>query len=334
MKTSKQAIGIKTAVTAVVAALALAACGGGSDDSDDAATPSDAGKSSVKVAVFPSFNALGAHAADIKGTFKKQGLSVEFVTVATPAEATPQLLGGKVDFALMDVVSPVIARSKNVPLVLVAPGATGTAVGDDDMGVGNFWVAKDSKIKSVQEIENATFGVPQTKSQVWVDIRTVVDEAGGDSSKIKFVEVPNTLAALKGGSVDVVTTAEPSGTAALSDPDIKLLAGFVSGKVGEVAYNYGTSEKFAQANPGTVKKFADAILEANALLNSTPGLPAEIAGTYIEAPKELLAKAQFQQFSEKAISAEDIDQGIERVLRYGLIEKSDAPSATDMLASK
>ena len=325
---SKNPWRVKAAVAAVAAALALTACGGGSGAS------SAKNDGSITVAVFPSFNALGAHAAEIEGTFEKQGLDVKFVTVATPAEATPQLIGGKVDFALMDAISPVIARSKNVPLVLVAPGATGTAVGDDGMGVGNFFVAKDSKVGSIKDIENATFGIPQTKSQVWVDVRTVVDEAGGDSSKIKFVEGPNTLAALKSGSVDVVTTAEPGGTAALSDPDIKLLSGFVSGKVGELAYNYGTTEQFAKKNPDTVEKFSTAILEANKLLNSTDGLSAEIAETYVDAPAALLAKAHFQKFGEQPITAENVEQSIDRVLRYGLIEKADAPSAADMLVDK
>lgn len=328
MITLKNSLRMKAAVVAVAASSVLAACGGASDDG------SATNDRTVKVAVFPSFNALGAHTADIEGTFKKQGLEVEFVTVATPAEATPQLLGGKVDFALMDATSPIIARSKKVPLTLVAPGATGTAVGEDNMGVGNFWVAKDSWIKTVKDIQNATFGVPQTKSQVWVDIRTVVDEAGGDSSKIKFVEVPNTLAALKSGSVDVVTTAEPSGTAALSDPDIKLLSGFVSGKVGELAYYYGTTEKFATSNPESVQKFSTAILEANKMLNNTEGLAATVAATYIDAPVELLAKARYQKFGENPISADDIEQSIDRVLRYGLIAKADAPSAADMLAGK
>ncbi|WP_194289066.1 MULTISPECIES: ABC transporter substrate-binding protein [unclassified Nocardioides] len=328
MNSFKNRLPVKALAVAAAAALALSACGGGDDSA------SDSKDGTVKVAVFPSFNALGAHTADLEGTFEDQGLDVEFITVATPAEATPQLLGGKVDFALMDVTTPVIARSENVPVVMVAPGATGTAVGEDGMGVGNFWVAKDSKIKSIKDIENATFGVPQTKSQIWVDVRTVVDEAGGDSSKIKFVEVPNTIAALKGGSVDVVTTAEPSGTAALADSDIKLLSGYVAGGEGELAYTYVTSDSFAGSNPETVEKFAQAILEANKLLNTTEGLPAKIAETYIDAPAELLAKSRFQKFGEEPIDAETVEAGIARVLRYDLIDEDDAPSVESLLADK
>ncbi len=327
MNTTKHSIRIPALVVAAVAALTLTACGG----DDDSANAS--GTDSVKVAVFPSFNALGAHAAEIEGTFEKQGLDVEFVTVATPAEATPQLLGGKVDFALMDVTTPVIARSEGVPIVMVAPGATGTALNADGMGVGNFWVAKDSDVESIEDIQNATFGIPQTKSQIWVDVRTVVDAEGGDSSKIEFVEVPNTIAALKSGSVDVVTTAEPAGTATLADPDLKRLAGFVSGGEGEVAYTYVTSEKFAQSNGDTVDKFATAILDANKLLNADPKLPAEIAATYVDAPPALLEKAVYQKFGEDPIDADIVEAGIDRVLRYDLIAEEDAPAVDDLLAT-
>ncbi|HTW15895.1 MAG TPA: ABC transporter substrate-binding protein [Nocardioides sp.] len=327
MNTTKHSIRIPALVVAAVAAVTLTACGG----DDDSASAS--GTDSVKVAVFPSFNALGAHAAEIEGTFEKQGLDVEFVTVATPAEATPQLLGGKVDFALMDVTTPVIARSEGVPIVMVAPGATGTALNAEGMGTGNFWVAKDSDITSIEDIQNATFGIPQTKSQIWVDVRTVVDAEGGDSSKIEFVEVPNTIAALKSGSVDVVTTAEPAGTAALADPDLQHLAGFVAGGEGELAYTYVTSEKFAQSNGDTVEKFATAILDANKLLNADPALPAQIAETYVDAPAELLQKAVYQQFGEEAIDEEIVEAGIDRVLRYDLIAEEDAPAADDLLAN-
>lgn len=329
MNARKHSIRIKALVVGATAALALTACGG--SDSGEGADSS--GTATVKVAVFPSFNALGAHAADIEGTFEEQGLKVEFVTVATPAEATPQLLGGKVDFALMDVTTPVIARSQGVPIVMVAPGATGTALNGDGMGVGNFWVSKDSSIESIADIQDATFGIPQTKSQIWVDVRTVVDGEGGDSSKIDFVEVPNTIAALKSGSVDVVTTAEPAGTAALADPDLKLLSGFVSGGEGEVAYTYVTSEKFAQSNGDTVDKFATAILNANTLLNSDPKLPATVAATYVDAPPALLEKAVYQKFGEQPIDADIVEAGIARVLRYGLIKEDDAPSVGGLLVN-
>lgn len=305
----------------------------GSSDPEPAAG-GDVGKvetPNVKVAVFPSFNALGAQTAKADNQFMDKGLTAELVTVATPAEGMPQLLGGKIQFALMDMTVPLVAKTKGVPLVMVAPGAVGTPP-SDGMGVGNFFVSADSKVKSVKDIQNATFGVPQINSQIWVDIRATVDEAGGDSSKIKFVEVPNTLAALRAGNVDVVTTSEPAGTAALKDKSIKLLSGYTAAG-GGVAYGFVTTQQFAQKNPNTVKAFEEAILAGNKAVNADPAKRSTVAASYIKAPKELLDKARYPNFSEEPLSEEDVQTALDRVLKYGLLDKDKAPKPGDLLLS-
>lgn len=315
---------LKAIAAGVLASFALAACGG----SGDAATESDG---SIRVAVFPSFNALGPRTADLEGVFDKHGLDVELVTVATPGEATPQLLGGKIDFALMDMVSPIIAKTEGVDLVMVAPGAVGTEPEEGSIGVGNFWVAEDSPIQSVADIENATFGIPQTKGMLWLDIRDTIDKAGGDSSKTEFVEVPNTLAALRSGSVDVVTTAEPSGTATLGEAGIKPLAPFVNAG-GDLAYSYVTTPRYAAENAETVGKFRDAIVEANTLLGEQDGLAAEVAATYIEVDPEILSRAVYPDFLTTPISEDNVQAAIDRMVRYELVDEADVPAPSEMLA--
>lgn len=315
---------LKALAVGALAAVALTACGGSGDTEG-------ASDGSIRVAVFPSFNALGPRTADLEGVFDKHGLDVELVTVATPGEATPQLLGGKIDFALMDMVSPIIAKTEGVDLVMVAPGAVGTGPDvEGDLGVGNFWVTKDSAVKTVADIENATFGIPQTKGQLWLDVRAAIDDAGGDSSKTEFVEVPNTLAALRSGSVDVVTTAEPSGTATLSDPDIQVLDSFVNAG-GDLSYSYLTTPAYAAGNAETVKKFQDAIVEANTMLVEQEGLAAEVATTYIEMDPEVLSRAVYPKFLTTPIGEENVQAAIDRMVRYDLIDESAAPAPADML---
>lgn len=315
---------LKAIAVGALAAVALTACGGSSDADPDS-------DSSIRVAVFPSFNALGPRTADLEGLFDKHGLDVELVTVATPGEATPQLLGGKIDFALMDMVSPIIAKTEGVDLLMVAPGAVGTGPEDGGIGVGNFWVAEDSDIRTVADIENATFGIPQTKGMLWLDVRAAIDEAGGDSSKTEFVEVPNTLAALRSGSVDVVTTAEPSGTATLGEEGIKPLAPFVNAG-GDLAYSYVTTPRYAAENAETVDKFRDAIVEANTMLVEQDGLAAEVASTYIEADPELLSRAVYPKFLTTPIGEDNVQSAIDRMVRYQLVDEADVPAPADMLA--
>ncbi|MCD2115042.1 MULTISPECIES: ABC transporter substrate-binding protein [Rhodococcus] len=314
---------LKVLALGALASLALTACGGSSD-------ADTAGDGTVRVAVFPSFNALGPRTADLEGVFDKHGLDVELVTVATPGEATPQLLGGKIDFALMDMVSPIIAKTEGVDLVMAAPGAVGAAAKDDGLTSGRFWVRADSPIQSVADLENATFGIPQTKGQLWLDVREAIDNAGGDSSKTEFVEVPNTLAALRSGSVDVVTTAEPSGTATLNDPDLRVLDHFVNAG-GDLSYAYVTTPRYAAENAENVEKFRDAVVEANTMLAEQDGLAAEVAATYIEVDPAILSQAIYPKFPTTPITEDNIDSTLDRMVRYGLVQEADAPAPGDMI---
>lgn len=324
MNTRRRPVRLVAAVMAAAISFVVTACGG-----DSSAAARDG---IVRVAVFPSLNALGARTAAAEGMFEKAGMRVEFVNAATPAEALPQLVGGKVDFALMDVSTPTIARSQGMPIVMVAPGAVGTAVNSDGMGVGNFWVRADSDIDSVGDLENAVFGIPQTKSQLWIDVRRIIDGAGANSSKTQFIEVPNSPAALKSGSVDVVTSAEPAGTAMGADPDMRLLKGFVSGRVGELAYSYVATEELARTNPKLVEKFRSVVVRANERLNSDPSLAPKVAASYVDAPPELLDEAVYQKFGEQPVDRDDVVDARKRVLRYGLIDADEAPSPDEMLA--
>ena len=200
-----------TAAAAAGAALLFAsACGGGGGAAAGDGFKSD----TLKVGVFPSFNAVSAYTKQVQTSLKKDNLKVSYVTVATPADAAPQLIGGKLQFALMDMTTPILAASQGTAFTLVAPGAEGTPVEKDGWSTANIWVKKDSDIKSIKDLSGHKFGVPSLNSQIWLDVRTAVDRAGGDSSKIKWVETGRTgVDLLKAGNIDATTTAEPGGTA-------------------------------------------------------------------------------------------------------------------------
>ncbi|CAM5452299.1 ABC transporter substrate-binding protein [Streptomyces hirsutus] len=102
-----------------------------------------------------------------------------------------------------------------------------------------MWVQKDSPIHALADLTGKTVGVPQIeKSAPWVDLRGSVDEAGGDSSSIKFIESPDPLAALKSGQVDATTTPEPVGTVERAKGDLRPLGQVNSGGGGIASSGY------------------------------------------------------------------------------------------------
>lgn len=312
---------------ATLATFAMSSCG----VRGNAGTLGGAEITDLTVGVFPSFNGLGPAVANTSGLFSERGLNVTLSNFATPAEATPQLLGGQIQFALMDMTVPILGRSKQVPLKMVAPGASGKIPPHDGrLGFVNIWVRADSPFTRLKDLENAVVAVPQINSQIWQDVRSAVDGDGGDSSKIEFLEAPNTVAALKSGQCDATTTAEPGGTNTLSDPALRPLAPIESAG-GAVAYAYVTSEQFLQQNPNTVQAFADAILQANKQANDDAALRVEAADAIMDAPRELLEKAVFPTYATEQISESDLRTAIERMERYGLLEGVRVPSPQDLL---
>ncbi|WP_244928006.1 ABC transporter substrate-binding protein [Nocardioides sp. W7] len=309
-----------------IALVALSACGGsdGGDGEFDG---------TVMIGTFPSLNSLSLYTDAAKEAFEKEGLQVEFKTVATPAEAAPQLIGGQLQFSIMDMTTPITAASQGTDFAMVAPSNYGTPLFDDGWGTGNLWVAPGSDITSVEDIPGHKFGVPAMNSQIWLDIRTAVDEAGGDSSKIEWIETGATgITNLKSGQVDVTTTSEPSGTALAGDKEVKHLAGFVSAG-GDLAFEFVSTQDFANTNPELVEKFERAVLAGNKAFNAmSTEEKAALAQTILpEASPELLRAVRFPTFLEEEIGEDSVKAAIDRMEKYGLFEDADVPAPEDLL---
>lgn len=318
---------LRALVATVVAALAVCtACSSGDSGSDSSAD------GPLKLAVFASLNGVPAFAADDEGVFDEYGLDVEISTAKTSTEMVPQLLGGNVDLALLDTATSLVAAGQGVDLVYVAAATEGgIPEGQEDFSFANVWVRKDSPIESLADLSGKTVGVPQIKSQPWVDLRSSVDEAGGDSASIEFIESPDTLAALKSGQVDATTTSEPVGTVERAKGDLRPLGPVNSGG-GGIAYVWVATRAFVEANPEIVKTFAEAVREGNAMVNGDHELLVKTAAEVLGADVDLLKKAAFPVYAEEPLTTEDIEFSIEYMDKYGMFEKA-APDAERLLFS-
>lgn len=313
----------RTLAALSLGAIALTSAGCGSGDAD-ASTKAGDEASTVRLTVFPSLNSVGAHTAQSQGVFKAEGLDVQLTAGSNAATAIPQMIGGSVDVVLMDMVTPIIAREKGLPLVMIAPAGV-TKEPKENRGFINVIVKANSPLRTLADLQSASVGVVQINSQPWMDTRAAVDAAGADSSKVGFVEVPNLTAALDQGQVDAIVVPDPVGVTALANPANRLLGAVATKEqVGQPEYAFVTTEKFASSNPGTIAKFQAAILRANEQVNASDEKALEVAKTYLEVPPEILARSTIPAMATSPLTGAVIEKSTSRMAKYGLITTEQA----------
>lgn len=120
------------------------------------------------------------YAAQEQGYFEEEGVKVNLITPAGTDDGIKLVASGKADLAISYPRQVIVARGENIPVKLV-----GTIVGSP---LNHLMVRKDSGVNSLKDLEGKKVGYPSFD----IDKKTVeamVKEAGGDPSKVEFVDV-------------------------------------------------------------------------------------------------------------------------------------------------
>jgi NitT/TauT family transport system substrate-binding protein len=242
----------------LVAALLVAACG--SDDSDDpSGEAAAAGPTHVKVGVIPIAPVAPLYLGVEKGFFEKEGLEVEPVVAQGGAAILPSVVSGELDFGFSNTVSLMIAREKGLDVKVVTQASQGSTSKDGDFAA--VIAAGDSPIRSLEDLEGTTIGVNALQNIGDLAIKYALDEAGIDTSKVKFTEIPfpDMNAALDAGRVDATWQEEPFLSQAVADGARPLLYHYPSVAPALTVATYFTSEKTIDGDAEVAKAFVRAM---------------------------------------------------------------------------
>ena len=180
------------------------------------------GRESVTVTFVPVADAVPLKYALQAGLFEKAGLDVKLAPVGSGALATIAVVGGAADIGSANSLSITLARSKGVPLMLVAPQAQY----DDSLPSTQLLVAADSPIAGPKDLEGRTVAVAGLHDLLDLGVRAWMTRGGADPGKTHFVEIvqPAMLAALDAKRVDAIVVSEPTLTSAVASGRTRMLA--------------------------------------------------------------------------------------------------------------
>jgi len=119
-------------------------------------------------------------AAEEQGYFKEAGLKVKLQTPADTNDALKLVATGKADLAISYQMQVAISRSEGIPIVSV-----GSIVRHP---LNQLFVLADSGVNSPKDLESKMIGYPSIPLDESI-VNTMVESDGGDSSKLKYVDI-------------------------------------------------------------------------------------------------------------------------------------------------
>lgn len=120
------------------------------------------------------------YAAEEQGYFKEAGLKVNLITPAGTDDGIKLVAANKADIAISYPKQVVLARGENIPVKSI-----GAIVRSP---LNQLMIRKDSGIKSLEDLDGKKIGYASFDIDKET-VKTMVDSACGDPSKVNFVDV-------------------------------------------------------------------------------------------------------------------------------------------------
>jgi len=263
--------------------------------------------------------------AQEKGFFKDAGLDINVTAMVGGAAIQPALASGALNIGWSNVVSIYQGHLEGFDYRFISNGAIAKRGTNDVFG---FQVAVDSPINSAKDLAGKTVATNTLSNIIQASGQHWIDHNGGDSSKVKWVEIPfpQMEPALVQKHIDAFVAVEPFVTVPSQVNKKTRVLGHPLGGIAPrlLIASYFSSEAWIQKNTDAVKAFITAInrgIDAhNANLEEAKATIAKHTGLNPEHLK-LMALSAF----EKKILESDLQPMMDVALRYKLITKKFPP---------
>jgi len=260
------------------------------------------GNATIRLALVPTENAAEAYYAQDMGFFAKAGLAVDITPMQSAPAIAAALAANALDIGYSTVDTLAVVRSKNVPVVIIAPA--GEYLYPITAHIAALVVPENSPVQQAKDFDGkvvgtaALHGLAETSPRLWID------QNGGDSSTVKFVEIPfpSIPAALEAHRIDAAFITEPFISAVrktgriLAYPWDAISKHFLIG-------GWFTTSQWAQDHPEVVKRFAAVIHDAAVWANKNPAKSGEILAKYAKIDPAVIATMTRSHYAERLTAA-------------------------------
>jgi ABC-type nitrate/sulfonate/bicarbonate transport system substrate-binding protein len=219
------------------------------------------------------------------GFFEKAGLDVTLEPLSNGAAIAAGVASGSIDIGISNVIAIETAHEKGLPFVVVTPGS-------DNIGSlpsNTLIVAKNSPLRNAADLNGKIIGTTPLHGIGDLMISAWIDKNGGDSSTVKFIEIPfpQAEALVTQGRADASLSVEPFITLSKSDTRMfgNVFAVLPDGYLITASF---ANASWAQAHPALIARFAAVMKETADWANKNQAKSAEILAKYAKLDPNLV----------------------------------------------
>jgi NitT/TauT family transport system substrate-binding protein len=156
------------------------------------------------------------------GMYAKAGLNVRIDRLAGASAVAAALAGGSLEIGKGATITVLQAIAKGLPFTILG-NAGQYVVGGNEV---DLVVLKDSPLRTAKDFNGQTLAGISLQDQNVISTLAWIDQNGGDSSTLKYVEIPASasVAAMEQGRVAGSALYEPVLTAAIASGKVRVIA--------------------------------------------------------------------------------------------------------------
>ena len=253
------------------------------------------------------------------GLYQQAGLDFDVTPTTSGAVAVEAVMSGACEIGKGSAISIFNAYLKGLPIRIIGNGP----VWDVKTPYSMMIVASDSTAKGHTDLDNKILCVAALNDLNTLSMQAWIDQNGGNSKSIKWIEIPNSTAGTAVGDhrCEATMLQEPQLAGALETGKVRIYAPAYSA----IADHFSTALYFVNADWGashkpTVKKFLTATYKGATMTNGHPGDTAAMMSDVTKIPLAVYQKMARPNASTKSDPAL-VQPMINVAAKYGMISR-------------
>lgn len=254
----------------------------------------------LKLGLLPVLEALPIFVADSKGYFKNEGITVEYVPVASAAERDQLMQAGQIDGMINDLISTVLYNKDSQKISVVRFARTATP----ELAQYSIYASKDSGFKTAADLKGVEIGISEGTVIAYVTDRLLQLEglAPGDIKTTAVVKMADRMQLLDQGKIKAATLPDPFSALAAQSGAILITDDSKHNELGNSVISFSTST--IKAKPNTIRKFLSALEKAINDVNASPSQFDNVLSDKKLIPAPLMGKYKLPKLPKASVPSE------------------------------